>query len=117
MNKLRNLFRKREPEEPEIWDRAIRVACNWDASGGKVILIHGNTNTELSVPVTNLEVKMQAGYPVKVTMGILCGGLDLIQELTEENPLLIEVNHKTTTSKDPPPWACKCKEKDNAKER
>lgn len=105
MNRIERLFQKREPEEPEIWDRAIRIKSNWDATGGKVILIHGNTDTELNIPVTDLEVKMKAGAPVQVTMGILCGGLDLIQELTEKNPLIIKVKHI--------PGLCKCEEEDN----
>ena len=121
MNRIRRLFRKREPKEPRIFERAIRVESNWDCSGGKVILIHGNTNTELNIPVTKFELVMEAGKPVTVNMGILCGGLDLIQELTEENPLIIEVkhlkievDHNPATSENPPPWACECEEKNNA---
>ncbi len=106
MNRIRNLFRKREPEAPAIYERAIRVKSNWDASGGKVILMHENTGLELNIPVTRFELVMQAGKPVEVNMGILCGGLDLIQELTEENPLVIDVKHV--------PGLCKCEEKDNA---
>jgi len=102
MNKLRNLFRKREPEAPQIYERAIRVESNWDCSGGKVILIHNNTGRELNIPVTSFELVMEAGKPVTANMGILCGGLELIQELTEENPLLIEVKHI--------PRLCKCEE-------
>ncbi len=102
MYKFRNLFRKREPEAPTIFERAIRVESNWDCSGGKVILIHNNTGRELNIPVTSFELVMEAGKPVTANMGILCGGLELIQELTEENPLLIEVKHI--------PRLCKCEE-------
>ena len=115
MNRIRNLFRKREPEAPAVYERAIRVESNWDCSGGKIILIHDNTEQELNVPVTHFELTMAVGRPVTVNMGILCGGLDLIQELTEENPLIIEVKHIPSTSKDSPPYTCKCEEKDNTK--
>jgi hypothetical protein len=80
-------------EAPGIDKREVVWRSNWNSSRGSLIIRHGDEQQELNVPIVSINMNAAAGVPAQMTISALCGGVDVIQEISEKNPLMIEIRH------------------------